>query len=432
MFNGILSYLTKHGTRLPPENPDPTARQQRLSFDPIDTSDSLDADIVTSIKCTQILRDEDDVEPISASSNAVIKRSMTTIVVIDRDSISLQVIECMFSERNIEFIFIDHLNALQELQRYRADHSDATWSLVVLDISIGNPFELIMYIRSKFSKSTLPILLSATSRYEDTIYEALDRGANDFVYKPFRYKEMNYRVNNLLQLSTFIRKDSILSDILPVDIIQNLEHGINFMAKHHSNVTILFSDICSYTRMSSDMPTKKIIHILNTMFCGFDDICIASAVYKVETIGDAYMIASGHDGKVDHVPRMIDVGIKMLEFMKNEPTLSNFSIRIGIHTGSAHSGVIGKIRPRYCFFGDTINCASRMESHGVPNHIQISESVYTALTSSERNCFQVEPRGYIDIKGKGLMKTYLIASKSTQVFDEIDDKYLHMDKELCR
>ena len=162
------------------------------------------------------------------------------VLIIDYDDISVKVLECMFQKR-ITFEYKPWLLDVHSLDEYLSN-CVITPQLVVLDISNYEALDIVKFIRTKFSRSTLPILLSATSRHEDRIYDCLDVGANDFVYKPFRYRELNYRVSNLLQMSKFIRKDSILSDILPNEIIENLEHGINFMAKYHPQVTILFSD----------------------------------------------------------------------------------------------------------------------------------------------------------------------------------------------
>jgi class 3 adenylate cyclase/CheY-like chemotaxis protein len=343
----------------------------------------------------------------SAGSNAT---RIVNILVLDLDVTSIYVIETMFSMTEVNVIHDSSLDNPDDVGDYLLNN-DISPNLIILDISIPTSRIIVQRIRSKFNSSTLPILLSATSRYENEIYECLDLGANDFVYKPYRYKELQYRVSNLLQFTKYVKIDSILSDILPTDIISNLELGINFITKYHPHVTILFSDICSYTHLSTVLPTRRIIHMLNTMFCGFDDICIANGVYKVETIGDAYMIASGHDGTADHVDRMIRCALLMLKFMQTDENMSTVSIRIGIHTGTAHSGVIGKIRPRYCFFGDVVNTASRMESSGVPDKIQISDSVFALI--ADKSKYTTELRGDIDIKGKGIMKTYLISCNST-------------------
>lgn len=344
----------------------------------------------------------------TATISTIPSSSSINILVLDKDDSAVYILELLFTKKcNMRFVHSQSLSDIDNISKFFTT-MESTLNLVILDMSIYGARDVVRMLRLRYSRSQLPILISAASRYKNEIFDCMDAGANDFIYKPYRFNEVNYRVHNLLQLTQYIRKDSILSDILPTDIIQNLEQGINFIAKFHSNVTILFSDICCYTQLSSTLPTKHMIHILNTMFCGFDDICLSCGVYKVETIGDAYMIASGHDGNPEHIDRMLQTALRMLKFMESEALLRTLSIRIGIHTGVAHSGVIGKIRPRYCFFGDTVNVASRMESHGLPNTIQISDAVFNCIPN--KALYNITPRGQVDIKGKGLMTTYLVKS----------------------
>lgn len=332
----------------------------------------------------------------------------TRILVLDPDLLTSYIMESMFPAKEFEIVYDSKM--LTNGSRFvmeRIFTPSATPHLVLLDITFTCAINIIKEVRNVMSNTELPILLCATQRHENEIELGLAAGANDFVYKPLRYHEMTNRVNNLMQTSLFVKKGSILRDILPMDIIDNLEHGINYIAKYHPMVTILFSDICSYTVMCTKLPTKRVIHLLNTMFCGFDDICLDNDVYKVETIGDSYMIASGHDGNADHVDRMIKVAKQMIQFVNKNVLLQDIRIRIGIHTGSAHSGVIGNIRPRYCFFGDTVNTASRMESHGIPNTIHVSEATFKLLKNSDD--LIVEDRGDIEVKGKGILHTYLLS-----------------------
>lgn len=328
------------------------------------------------------------------------------VLIIDADAISVHVLELMLPEKDFEICYDKALLAIPCKDMVDRIIHHINPDLIILDASYHDSLPLLQGLRGMLPKYDLPILLTASSRYEQGIHKCLEQGANDFIYKPIRSQELLHRVNNLLQFTHYIRKTSILTDILPSDIIYDLENGRTCITKFHDDVTILFSDICSYTVLSTNVPTATVIHLLNTMFCGFDDICLAHGVYKVETIGDAYMIASGHDGKLDHVEKMVSVAKHMLEYVRGHSILGGMSVRIGIHTGPAHSGVIGKIRPRYCFFGDTVNTASRMESHGFPSSIHVSKAVFDKLL--DKDSYQIQDRGNIDIKGKGTMHTYVL------------------------
>jgi len=333
------------------------------------------------------------------------------ILVVDNDLVSKLVLESMLSLDRfiIRHVFYAELrDLLDELIA-----TDVLPDVMIMDADLlteGTRW-FVKELREHYNKYVLPVLITASSRHESNLYDVMDDDINDFMTKPFRYKEVIHRLANIIQVKRYIRKDSILSDILPANILSSLEAGENFVTQYHKSVTILFSDICQYTVISSTWPPRKIIHMLNKMFSGFDDICLSMSVYKVETVGDAYMIACGHDGTLGHVDNMVKVGLRMLHFVREEMNDYNIpiQIRVGIHTGEAFSGVIGKIRPRFCFFGDTVNTASRMESHGEPGMVQVSRAVYDAMSEGLKSKLEITCCGLKMIKGKGEMETFLIS-----------------------
>lgn len=175
-------------------------------------------------------------------------------------------------------------------------------------------------------------------------------------------------------------------------------------------VSIYFSDIVSFTTLSSKSSPMEIVKVLNDLYTLFDGIIENFDVYKVETIGDAYMVASGLpklNGKM-HAKNIADMSIRLLDavgsfkirHLKDEKLL----LRIGLHAGPCAAGVVGLTMPRYCLFGDTVNTASRMESTGLPLKIHMSQTIASLLETFKS--FNIEERGYMDIKGKGKMKTY--------------------------
>jgi len=335
----------------------------------------------------------------------------TKILIIDDDDITPILL----------YSILDHSEFVIEIYKL-SEYLDIIYALkdvaILPDIIIIACVEditryFIKSIREDYNKDSLPIIITAPSKYEYSIYDLIDDGANDFIIKPFKGKELIHRIQNVLLYRKYIRKDILLNDILPANIVQSLESGSSFIAHYHRNVTILFTDICNYTVISSTWPPRKVMYMLNKMFSGFDDICLKRGIYKVETIGDAYMCASGHDGTTEHTENMILTAFSMLQFVKNE--LRSFDqpieIRIGIHVGEAFSGVIGKIRPRYCFFGDTVNTASRMESHGEKGYIHVSQQVIDNLSPEFKQQLSILDLGEKEIKGKGIMKTYFVVPK---------------------
>ncbi|XP_045159453.1 atrial natriuretic peptide receptor 1-like [Mercenaria mercenaria] len=206
------------------------------------------------------------------------------------------------------------------------------------------------------------------------------------------------------------KTDRLLYSMLPKAVADDLRQGKSIDAKFHDICTIYFSDIVGFTTISGRSAPIQVVGLLNKLYVTFDDIIDKYDVYKVETIGDAYMVVSGIPIFTEHhaseVAKMsIDLVIACESFviphMPDEP----LKIRVGLHTGPACAGVVGIKMPRYCLFGDTVNTASRMESNSEAYKIHISNPCYEQLVRYE-NVFDMEKRGTIAVKGKGDMLTW--------------------------
>ncbi|KAL3091882.1 hypothetical protein niasHT_027502 [Heterodera trifolii] len=184
----------------------------------------------------------------------------------------------------------------------------------------------------------------------------------------------------------------------------------------YSNATVLFSDIKGFTRISSTSTPIQVVAFLNDFFNGFDAIIAEHDAYKVETIGDAYMIVSGmpRENGNAHVQHISEIGLKMCTFVANFKLAHRpdevIMVRIGFHSGTVAAGLVGLQAPRYCLFGETVNFASRMEFHGLPNKIQISEHPFNLLRCFYGQFVMIE-HGTVEIKGKGEVTTYFLEGK---------------------
>ncbi|XP_071762857.2 guanylate cyclase 2G [Centroberyx gerrardi] len=211
------------------------------------------------------------------------------------------------------------------------------------------------------------------------------------------------------------RADKLLSSMLPRYIADQLMSGKSVEPQGYDMVTIFFSDIVGFTSMCSVSSAMEVVTLLNDLYSLFDDIIKMYDVYKVETIGDAYMVASGLPLSNGN-KHALEISTMALHFLgaiqvfkiHHMPTES-LALRIGIHSGPVVAGVVGTTMPRYCLFGDTVNTASRMESNSLPLKIHISQS--TADILDEIGSFVLEERGEIEIKGKGCQKTYWLLNK---------------------
>uniref|UniRef100_A0A9J2P6S8 Guanylate cyclase n=1 Tax=Ascaris lumbricoides TaxID=6252 RepID=A0A9J2P6S8_ASCLU len=202
-----------------------------------------------------------------------------------------------------------------------------------------------------------------------------------------------------------MQADRLLNNMLPRSVAEDLKVGKPVLPQLYQSSTILFSDIRGFTKISSTSTPFQIVTFLNDLFSGFDAIIAKHDAYKVETIGDAYIISSGvpNENGNAHVQHIADVALKMRSFVSNFKLAHRpeevMMVRIGFHSGAVAAGVVGMEAPRYCLFGETVNIASRMESSGVANKIQISEQSYNLLHSFYP-MFQTVQRGkqIIDVR----------------------------------
>ncbi|KAM7365499.1 hypothetical protein PAMP_016419 [Pampus punctatissimus] len=205
------------------------------------------------------------------------------------------------------------------------------------------------------------------------------------------------------------KTETLLYAMLPRHIANQLKDGKSVEAGEFEVCTILFSDVVTFTNICAACEPIRIVHMLNSMYSRFDRLTNIHDVYKVETIGDAYMVVGGVPVPTKtHAHRVANFALGMRIAAKqvtNPVTDKPIQIRVGLHTGPVLAGVVGEKMPRYCLFGDTVNTASRMESHGVPDHIHLSASTYSELKNAE---FDIQERGNIEVKGKGQMTTYFL------------------------
>ena len=204
----------------------------------------------------------------------------------------------------------------------------------------------------------------------------------------------------------------VLFNMLPASIAERLMREPCTIAERFSAVTIMFTDIVHFTQYSSRVAAEELVAMLNEIFSAFDQLVEKHGLEKIKTIGDAYMAAAGLPTlREDHTEAVADFALDLqhvlarLNTSRDEP----IHIRIGIHTGPVVAGVIGTKRFAYDLWGDAVNTASRMESHALPDTIQVSRATYERL----RDRYELKRRGPIEVKGKGEMVTYLLTGRKS-------------------
>jgi adenylate cyclase len=202
------------------------------------------------------------------------------------------------------------------------------------------------------------------------------------------------------------RVEALLLNVLPADIAQRLQSDPHLIADHFDEVSILFADVVDFTPLSSRLDAREVVGLLDRLFTSFDELVDRYDVEKIKTIGDCYMVAAGVPRqRPDHAQALAALAIEMRECAKRclpERDGRDLRLRIGISSGPVVAGVIGRRRFLYDLWGDTVNMASRMESHGTPDEIQITRSTQQLL----RDDFVTEPIGLVDVKGKGKIETW--------------------------
>ncbi|XP_021186589.3 soluble guanylate cyclase 88E isoform X1 [Helicoverpa armigera] len=212
------------------------------------------------------------------------------------------------------------------------------------------------------------------------------------------------------------RTDELLYQMIPKQVADRLRNGENPIdtCEMFDSVSILFSDVVTFTEICSRITPMEVVSMLNAMYSIFDTLTERNRVYKVETIGDAYMVVSGAPEKEDnHAEKVCDMALDMVDAitdLKDPSTGSHLSIRVGVHSGAVVAGIVGLKMPRYCLFGDSVNTASRMESTSEAMRIHISQTTQELLSPS----YMVTERGEIQVKGKGAMKTYWLEGRESR------------------
>jgi class 3 adenylate cyclase/PAS domain-containing protein len=200
--------------------------------------------------------------------------------------------------------------------------------------------------------------------------------------------------------------ERLLLNILPASIADRLRTGERVIADRFEEMAVLFADIVNFTPYAQAHPPDEVVSVLNAVFSIFDELADEYGLEKIKTIGDAYMAVGGIQGDADGPERVARMGLDMIERLRDfrTPHGDTLEIRVGMHVGPTVGGVIGLKKFIYDVWGHTVNTASRMESHGLPGRLQVTESARKRLEGA----FAFEPRGMVDVKGVGPMMTYLL------------------------
>jgi adenylate cyclase len=213
------------------------------------------------------------------------------------------------------------------------------------------------------------------------------------------------------------RVETLLLNVLPAEVAERLQSDPNSIADHFDDASILFADVVDFTPIASRLDAREVVGLLDRLFTSFDELVDRYEVEKIKTIGDCYMVAAGVPRRrPDHARALAGLALELRECAKTclpDGTGHDLRLRIGISSGPVVAGVIGRRRFLYDLWGDTVNMASRMESHGTPDEIQITGSTWQLV----RDDFVTEPIGLVDVKGKGAVETWRLVGPRESLAD---------------
>lgn len=325
------------------------------------------------------------------------------ILVIEDALENIQALAGILKEQGYQIsVATNGKQALAILDRVRPD-------LILLDVMMPemDGFETCRRIKALEAWRETPVIFLTSKTETPDIVRGFELGAVDYVSKPFNPHELLARVHTHLTINRLNRENQrLLLNILPAKIAEQLKKQQGVIAERFDDVSVLFADIAGFTPLSARLSPAEIVDMLNNVFSVFDGLVEKYGLEKIKTIGDAYMVAGGlpepHPGNLLDMARL---GREMLEEAARQSRPDRvLSLRIGIHTGSVVAGVIGTRKFIYDIWGDTVNTAHRLESHGYPGKIHVSGAVFDLL----KEHFHCESRGLVELKGKGAVNTYFL------------------------
>ncbi len=314
----------------------------------------------------------------------------------------------------------------QALKKLRSQEFD----ILLLDIVMPemDGYEVLARIRADPALAAIPVIVISSIDEMQSVVKCIEMGAEDYLPKPFDSVLLRARIQASLEKkrlrdqqqmylqelrSEREKSERLLLNILPRPIADRLKQGGGVIADSFPSVTVMFADIADFTSLSAGMSPTRLVVLLNEIFSAFDQETSRHGLEKIKTVGDEYMVVGGlplaRDDHAQAVARLaLAIQKRCREFRTDAGKRIEF--RIGMNTGPVVAGVIGESKFCYDLWGDTVNVASRMTSHGMRNAIQVTDSTYQAL----RGEFLLESRGPIALKGRGSMPAYLLRAELPQ------------------
>lgn len=308
------------------------------------------------------------------------------------------------------------------------------FDLLILDIQMPrlDGFGVLAALKQDPARRHLPVIVSSGLDDLEAVVRCIELGAEDYLIKPLKSVIFRARVaatlerkrlrdlerlrlvqvqheRRLLELEQE-KSERLLLNVLPQTIATRLKQGERTIAERFDGVTVLFADVVDFSNFASRTEPEDIVSLLNDLFSRFDHLAAQHGLEKIKTIGDSYLVVGGlPERRPDHAEAIASMALEMLDSVNafNRDQGSQFRMRIGLNSGPVVAGIIGRQKFSYDLWGSTVNLASRMQSSGLADAIQVTAATHELLQGK----FHFTPRGTVACKGLGEVNTYLLTGK---------------------
>ena len=341
------------------------------------------------------------------------------VLIVDDDPLNRQLLKHALLNEGCQVETAE--DGMRALRALRA--GDRHFDIVLLDVMMPgmDGYEVLTFVKAEPALARLPVIMISAIDHIASVVKCLELGADDYLAKPFDPVLLRARINNSLVRKRAAdterrylqlveqeerRSDLLIRNILPDDIARRLKAGETDIADKVDDVSVLFADLVGFTALAARQSATETVALLNEVVTAFDELAALYAIEKIKTIGDAYLAVGGlgESPAADHVESAVRMALDMHAHVAEiRPALQ---LRVGVHVGPVVAGIIGTHKFSFDIWGDTVNIASRMESHGEPGKVHVTDIVKDRVDGS----FTFDDRGTIAVKNRGQLHTYFVVS----------------------
>lgn len=342
--------------------------------------------------------------------------SKPKILIVDDEPFN---VDCL--EQELEDLLCDTFsasNGVEALEQVDGEKPD----LILLDIMMPkmDGFEVLTRLKQDSNTRDIPVIVISAMDDMDSVIRGIELGAEDYIPKPFDPILLQARMSSSLAKKRWRdkeriyleqiesekkRSDELLHVILPDAVVDELKATDMVRPRLFDDVSVLFTDVVDFTPYTENHSAEEVVDNLQQLIVAYEDVAMRYGLQKIKTVGDAFMAAGGLFEKLDNpVLSGVRCGLEMVEMARDVP--AGWQVRVGIHSGPVVGGIVGQRQYLFDVWGDTVNTAQRIESHGVAGAVNLSQTAWERI---EEQCI-TQSVGEVSVKGKGEMQIYQVVA----------------------